>query len=110
MSDHPLLDTAVLEELRDLDPQLLTDTLSLYKEDGARHIAAIAAALESGDDDVRRRNAHSFKGSSGTVGAMRVMAACRAVEAETNDHEAAFAKLRAEFAEACQAIDSFLAS
>jgi PAS domain S-box-containing protein len=75
-SDVDVLDETTVAELRQLGDQLGDDftgsLLSEYLEDAAGHLAALEEAVTRGDVDAVKRTAHTFKGSSASVGAQQM--------------------------------------
>ncbi len=74
----PVLDLDHLRSFTDGDPQLEGELLTLYLSTADVYLAAMAAALQSGDS--WRSPVHALKGASGNLGARRVMALARAAE------------------------------
>jgi HPt (histidine-containing phosphotransfer) domain-containing protein len=68
----PLLDAAMVAELRDLSGESLPEMLELYLEDAAAQVLVIVGALERGDPAPAAAAAHRLKGASLSVGAARV--------------------------------------
>ncbi|MDP9401184.1 MAG: ATP-binding protein, partial [Actinomycetota bacterium] len=72
--DRGALD-AVLPEAGDEDDRALARELCLlFCEEAERGLAAVDAALETGDAEAMHRAAHALKGTSATLGAARVQA------------------------------------
>jgi HPt (histidine-containing phosphotransfer) domain-containing protein len=74
------LDQTATQELRNImgnDFALLVQT---FVRDSAQRIVAIRDAVKIDDADALRRAAHSFKGSAGNMGALRLADICRALE------------------------------
>ena len=67
-------------------------------------LAELRAALDAGDDDRRRRLAHKLMGSSETVGAARLAALSRALEADEPAGPAAAGELEAVYARTREAL------
>lgn len=88
MQQDPLpdLDRSVQDNLRELmqgDYLLLLDTFII---DAEKRLGQLRTFLASGDLDSFRRCAHSFKGSSGNMGAIALQQACmQAEQAGIND-------------------------
>jgi len=81
----PILDLAVLEELRAAtgnDQAFVADLIETYLADGEGQIAAIEAAAAARDPGAAIRPAHTLKTGSATIGATRLAALCRALEAD----------------------------
>ena len=77
--DTPVLDTAMLEELREI-PGLLEDVLAVFARASAENIGAIHSALSRNDHAEARRHAHALKGASAQVGAARLSAEAAMIE------------------------------
>jgi HPt (histidine-containing phosphotransfer) domain-containing protein len=81
---EPVLDLEVLRGLRELqpkgEPDLLAELLTLYREEARRLIAEMQTAVATGASEALQRAAHTLKGSSANLGAVRLAALCRAVE------------------------------
>jgi HPt (histidine-containing phosphotransfer) domain-containing protein len=72
-ADPPqLLDEAVVGELESLDRDLLTNLLSMYFDRSAGEISAIGGAIGRGEMISVAQAAHKIRGSSVTLGAVRV--------------------------------------
>lgn len=74
------LDAIAVEELKGVmggDFDVLVRTFFI---DSVQRIEGIRAALEARDPEALRRAAHSFKGSSGNMGAPHLAELCRALE------------------------------
>ena len=71
-----VLDQSVLDELLsfadDGDPELLLDLINMFLDDGPSKVQAVQEGIAAGDFDKAERAAHSLKGSSGNLGAVRV--------------------------------------
>lgn len=83
LSLHPVFDPRTLEQLSDLideeDASFLDELFQSYLETASEAIAT----LRNGEDhDVLRRAAHTLKGSSLNVGAIRVATVCKELEHE----------------------------
>jgi CheY-like chemotaxis protein/HPt (histidine-containing phosphotransfer) domain-containing protein len=86
--DPQLLDQAVIGELEKLlDGEVLTNMLALYVEEAAGDMAALTAAVTSGDAVAAARTAHKLSGSSRTLGAAHVARVAAELEqtAKTGD-------------------------
>ena len=79
----PLLDGAVLAELRDAtggDEEFIVDLVETYVTEGAANLDGILSAAAAGDPAAIVRPAHTLKSSSASLGAMRLSAIARALE------------------------------
>ncbi|MDP9465681.1 MAG: response regulator [Actinomycetota bacterium] len=85
-ADLPVVDPSVLgslaERLGPRAPAFLASLLGTWETETAARMAAIATAVEAGDADAVGRAAHAVKGSSGSMGALRLAAVCAHVEAD----------------------------
>ncbi len=80
MTDMPHLDAetlVVLKEVMEDEFQSLVDT---FLSDAAMRLTDLRAAYNTQNTDSLRRAAHSFKGSSGNVGALRLAELCLQIE------------------------------
>jgi HPt (histidine-containing phosphotransfer) domain-containing protein len=81
--DAPLLDPAVLAELRQSvgdDDEFIADLVATYVAEGGDHLAAMEAAASAGDAGAIVRPAHTLKSSSAALGALRLAAMARDIE------------------------------
>lgn len=111
MEQPPVLDQAVLDELRDIMGADFRTLVESFARDGRQRIDALRAALSDGDAEQTRQQAHSFKGSSGNLGALRVTGLCLEIEqsARRNDLTAADTLMEAlenEFQKARDSLDA----
>ena len=81
----PVVDASVLgslaERLGPRAPAFLASLLGTWEAETATRMAAVATAVEAGDAQAVARAAHAVKGGSGSMGALRLAAACAQVEA-----------------------------
>jgi len=79
------VDRKALDELRKLqmddEPDVLEELIGMYLERAPRRIAALREALKNGDSKTLHREAHDFKSSSASLGALRLSAICKDLEA-----------------------------
>ena len=82
---EPVLDRAVLDELRQLTPDgsLLADIVDSYLGTVPDHISQLQAAVAAGDAGAVRQCAHRLRGESSAVGAAEVAALCRSLEEQS---------------------------
>jgi HPt (histidine-containing phosphotransfer) domain-containing protein len=70
------LDRDVLRGLRELrdanEPDFLTELIDLFTEDSEKLMQELRAACLAGDAEEIRQAAHTLKGSSGSLGALRL--------------------------------------
>jgi HPt (histidine-containing phosphotransfer) domain-containing protein len=79
-----VLDPGVVSELRALtrsgDPELLRRLGASFARDAPRRVDALRAAVAAGDAEGVAFAIHTLRGSAATLGAIEVVAACRAIE------------------------------
>ena len=96
----PVVDPSVLgtlaERLGPRAPAFLASLLATWETETATRLAALGEAVEAGDAEGVSRAAHALKGSSGSMGALRLAAVCAEVEAGAvaGGHELAAAQQR----------------
>lgn len=104
---EPVLDPAIIDNLRQLtppgEPDVLTEVLALFLDDVPRRIAKLRASYAAGDAAELHKTAHSLKGSAGNIGAHALFAICRQLDDRGRAGDLAEAKrlidaLEAEFA------------
>jgi CheY-like chemotaxis protein/HPt (histidine-containing phosphotransfer) domain-containing protein len=77
---EPLLDEAVLTQIENLDPDVLSSILPLYSVQAAGNISELGGAVDRGELVSLARTAHKLKGSSGAIGAREVARLAGALE------------------------------
>ena len=88
MNDMPVIDEAVLNELRASvggDEAFVVELAAAYLAEGEGHIEQVATALASGDIAGMVRPAHTLKSSSAALGAARLAEICRSIEHAARD-------------------------
>jgi HPt (histidine-containing phosphotransfer) domain-containing protein len=83
MSAEPdqVLDAAALDRLRDsVGDEFLAELVGTFLDDAPAQLAALRAALGSGDAEAARRAAHTLKSNGATFGANRFADTCRRLE------------------------------
>ena len=81
--DLPSLDLSTLDELRSYggeDPEVLVDLVRSFFDGADEIIRRMHAAVGQEDVSDLERAAHSLKGSSGTLGALKLQEFCRRIE------------------------------
>jgi HPt (histidine-containing phosphotransfer) domain-containing protein len=81
--DYPVLDPETISELLDLDEgvgDFLDELIEAYNSDCPIRISAIEECLMKGDAEGISRAAHALKGSSGNIGAKRLMSVAHKME------------------------------
>jgi signal transduction histidine kinase/CheY-like chemotaxis protein len=74
------IDRGVVEDLRELGPEFLRDSLRLFLSGTPARLQALAEAAERGDQAGVRSGAHGLRGSCAIVGARRMMELCAELE------------------------------
>ena len=109
------LDESVLAGLRELqeedEPDILKELIELFLEEVPPQLAALRGAIEGGEASSVERIAHTLKGSSGNLGAVRMAAVCAELEKVGGSGELTRAaelleRLEVEFESACQALNA----
>src|SRR3954447_2541793 len=84
MTDEaPLLDPAVLDELRDSvggDEEFIADLVATYVNEGSGHLSEMHAAAAAGDAAAIVRPAHTLKSSTAARAAIRLSQIARDIE------------------------------
>lgn len=81
----PAIDAEAFARLSDItgdDAAFLAELVDTYLDDGATQVAALRAALTSGDSAELVRPAHTLKSSSASIGALGLAELCRTLEAD----------------------------
>ena len=103
-----------LDSLNELK-QVMGDEFSLLVEtftsDSVMRLQSIEEAVQSGDPDLIRRAAHSFKGSSSNMGADALTSLCRQLEdlgrhGQTEGAQQLFEQISSEYATVKEALSS----
>lgn len=83
----PHIDDEALHELQVVMGDDFAKLLRTFASDSAIRIAAIEQTAAANDNEGLRRAAHSFKGSSGNMGARQLSELCRQIEEFARDGE-----------------------
>ena len=78
MGDH--VDVEALEELKEVMEDEFSVLIETYLEDSVVRLDSLKDAVGSLDTEAVRKEAHSFKGSSGNIGAPKLADLCRRLE------------------------------
>ncbi len=109
------LDASLLAEIRSLqmegEPDLLAELIEAYQKNSQKLMEQISEAIAAGDANRLRRASHSFKGSSGNLGALRLCEMCGEMEtlAEQNELDAIamlFREIEKEYQNAIAALQA----
>lgn len=81
MSDAPVLDPAVIQNLRQLtvpgEPDVLNEVFKMFLQEAPPRIERLRNAWATGNIEEVYRTAHSLKGSAGNIGARAMFAVCK---------------------------------
>jgi CheY-like chemotaxis protein/HPt (histidine-containing phosphotransfer) domain-containing protein len=91
-ADGPILDESALLALVSGNSELLNELVSLFLQDGPQRLAGMAKAIDSGDRHSVEREAHTLKGSAGSLCGVRTAEA--ALRVELLAHHGDIAELR----------------
>mmetsp|Transcript_36669 Transcript_36669/g.59266 ORF Transcript_36669/g.59266 Transcript_36669/m.59266 type:complete len:147 (+) Transcript_36669:121-561(+) len=79
-SKEDLLDESIFDQLEELQdetqPHFVEEVITLYLETSAEKLAEMQSLLEKKDLDELAKSAHSLKGSSANIGAVKVVKIC----------------------------------
>ncbi|MBJ7900663.1 MAG: PAS domain S-box protein [Cyanobacteria bacterium RI_101] len=99
-SEAPALDSKALTFVRDDlcggDPQLFGEMLTCYRQESENLMAALTAALATGDWPEAVKAAHTLKSSSASLGLSALAEFCKALETEGRQGEIAQARSKKE--------------
>ena len=88
-SDNKSVDIEVLAGFRDLqqtgEPDVVTELIDLFLEDAVKRMTILKQAAEKSDAHTINEQAHAVKGSSGNIGALRLMMLSDRLEENTTD-------------------------
>jgi histidine phosphotransfer protein HptB len=77
----PVIDKATFEELEQMSGEdFINELIDAFLEEGPNMLNNLHAALQAGDVDSFRRNAHSLKTNANTFGAMELGAMAKELE------------------------------
>lgn len=86
-----VIDWQHLEGLRELQQEgeedILGELIDLFVADAPERLSALAAAVEGGDANGVRSEAHALKGSCANLGAIQMAQACAEIEARARDND-----------------------
>ena len=110
-----IYDPMVLGEAFGDDREFVSSVLAEYLHSAAHQIQSIAAAQQTEDFDALKRVAHTLKGSSRTIGAMRLASVCADLESmgvarDTRGAAAKIGALRDEYRLLLQELQAHLPS
>jgi len=77
---EPHLDHDALEELKDVMAEDFPILITTYLDDSVVRISSLKEAIATSNSEAIRKEAHSFKGSSGNIGAPKLAELCRQLE------------------------------
>ena len=109
MPETPIISPATIHNLRALSPddndEFLREIVGIFELDTPERLAELEKALADADNKTFARAAHSIKGSSANVGAMKLHALAQELEAmasvgDKKAMQASLLRARSEFAQA----------
>jgi HPt (histidine-containing phosphotransfer) domain-containing protein len=111
ISSEPL-DINVIQSLRELQSEgedFLGVIIDMYLHSSAESIEQLKQAVATGDDEGVRQNAHSLKGSSANLGAIKFAALCLQLETlarekQPEQYEAALAAVESAYPQVAAAL------
>lgn len=84
----PIIDAAVFNDLKQMSGgDFITELIDAFLDEGPDMISNLQAALEAGDVDSFRRNAHSLKTNANTFGALRLGFLARELETMAREND-----------------------
>lgn len=91
--DGPVLDTAVIDGLRELggdeDPGLVLELIEMFLDDAPSRLSEMMKGLEVGDLELMTRSVHTLKSSAANMGAMLLSSICKEMEAAAREQDVA---------------------
>ena len=115
IADADAFDMSRLEELFRLDSaddiEVLSNLIDIFLEDAAKSINNLKQAMSERDTEIVMRTAHSLKGSSATIGAVRMAALTAELEKNANAGSLRragdiFSEVEKEFERVCDLLES----
>ena len=97
----PLLDVGRVRGLRTEFPDMADELLRVFSRTTPPLLGELRTAVERGDDEARRRLAHKLKGSSETVGALRMATLLKQLEAGVDGGVTTVAALESAYVATC---------
>jgi HPt (histidine-containing phosphotransfer) domain-containing protein len=109
LNSDPVLDSAIIAELREVDQSLLDELVDLFAEKTPLVIQKLADEFSAGDLKAAEMTAHTLKGSTGNLGARRMHRICTqltdlAGEKKVDDVAILLEALRAELGPTIEAL------
>ncbi|MGB1221428.1 MAG: Hpt domain-containing protein [Alcanivoracaceae bacterium] len=79
-----IVDQALVSELKDVMGEGFSALVDSFRADAEKRLGALEQHLADADPEALRQQAHSFKGSSGNVGAVQVADLCLSLEKQAD--------------------------
>jgi two-component system sensor histidine kinase/response regulator len=108
-SDGPICDREGALRRMGGDTELLAEVIEIYREDTEEVLSQLSAAIGEGHTTEVRLHAHTIKGSSGNVGAIRAQELAGALEYAARDDRLADIDAHGTLEQLKQAVAAFLA-
>ena len=112
MSDSQHIDSAMLDQLKELLEDRFSELVTRFVDDGSNRMALLKSALPSTNFDVIYAEAHGLKGSSRNIGAGPLGELCAQLESlgkaqSSEGMEQIFAAIEQEFAVVCETLKAY---
>lgn len=113
MSSSDKVDTAMLEQLKELLGDRFVELVDRFVEDGGRRMGLLQQAVPSREFQVIHAEAHGLKGSSRNIGANPLGDLCANLEdkgrtGDESEVDTIFAAIEQEFAAVCEHLKSLI--
>ncbi len=96
MDNAPLFDRDAALERLDGDAELLDEVVGIYREDAPQILGNLETAISARDARTAEREAHSLKGSSANIGAIRLQQASLIAEKTAHQDPVDWSSLEAQ--------------
>ena len=113
MMTTPILDTSVLDQLREIEPGFIKDLVTTFLADAPQRLQGLGAAVAGRECRAIALEAHGLKGSALGIGATRMALVCQAVESAAragslDEAVACYTRLDEELRTAAQALQDIV--
>lgn len=110
-AEGSILNTALLDQYRSRKSNLLERLINAYLEEAPKSFQALRKAVEAGDLEGVRMNAHALKSTSYNLGAMRLSKMCQEIEVSAaRGNENAIADVMTRIGPECFDVEQALCS
>lgn len=90
LADINVLDEKSIDELRNItgnDPEFVREVVQLFLQQLPELVLNLKAALKSQEAEALKRSAHTLKGASRNIGALRLGAFCEKIESNSISYD-----------------------